>query len=345
MTDSLLAEAVEQFTARCCTPERVRAVEADPGGDAARVLWRDVVDSGFADILLAEESGGGGFGFEAAALVAFACGRRAMPLPLALTTAVRKAASRHGDVPQGPATIAPAILPAMTAPLILHAVPYGLVAETVLVSTSDGDWLLPAGNVARTAHGGYGTLTCDLEWSTLPEGMVELGRPHGTDQQWRATAAALVAAEMAGAMEQLLGMTIGYANMRSQFGQPIGKRQAIQQQISIMSEHAIAARMAAQIGLCGAEVDPLRAAVAKARAGEAALAVTAIAHAVHGAIGMTEAFDLQLYTRRLAEWRGQYGGESYWQEYLGRAFLHDSRPTLTFLGETVAGRTSARPQS
>ena len=44
-------------------------------------------------------------------------------------------------------------------------------------------------------------------------------------------------------------------------------------------------------------------AVAKARTSEAAVTVAAIAHAVHGAIGITEEFDLQLYTRRLHAWR------------------------------------------
>ena len=56
-------------------------------------------------------------------------------------------------------------------------------------------------------------------------------------------------------------------NVRVQFGQPISKFQAIQHQLSVMSEHAFAARMAAQLGLCatGQVPDRLRVAMAKAR--------------------------------------------------------------------------------
>jgi acyl-CoA dehydrogenase len=66
---------------------------------------------------------------------------------------------------------------------------------------------------------------------------------------------------------------------------------------------------------------PLRAAAAKARAGEAAERVVAIAHAVHGAIGVTAEYDLQLLTRRLQEWRIDFGAAPYWHAQLGRALL------------------------
>lgn len=88
---------------------------------------------------------------------------------------------------------------------------------------------------------------------------------------------------MAGAMERLLEMTIRYANDRSQFGKPIGKLQAIQQQTSVMAEQVFAARTAALVGLSGGgpRVDVIRAAVARAPAEEAAVASVAISHAVH----------------------------------------------------------------
>ena len=40
-------------------------------------------------------------------------------------------------------------------------------------------------------------------------------------------------------------------------------------------------------------------------------------HCVHGAIGFTEEFDLQFYTRRLHGWRQAGGSESYWHSVLG----------------------------
>ena len=80
-----------------------------------------------------------------------------------------------------------------------------------------------------------------------------------------------------------------------------------------MSEHVFAARMAAQLGCSGAGLaadrlpDRLRVATAKARCSEAALVVSELAHAIHGAIGFTAEYDLQLYTRRLHAWRQAAG--------------------------------------
>ena len=62
-------------------------------------------------------------------------------------------------------------------------------------------------------------------------------------------------------------------------------------------------------------------AAAKVRAGEAAGAGAAIAHAVHGAIGFTYEHSLHFATRRLWSWRAEFGSESRWAATLGRAVL------------------------
>jgi acyl-CoA dehydrogenase len=101
-----------------------------------------------------------------------------------------------------------------------------------------------------------------------------------------------------------------------------------------MVEQVFAARMAAEIGCTGDGIapHPLRAAVAKARASEAAEKVVAIAHAVHGAIGVTAEYDLQLHTRRLQEWRADFGSQAYWHAQLGAALLAAPQAsTLQFL--------------
>jgi alkylation response protein AidB-like acyl-CoA dehydrogenase len=65
----------------------------------------------------------------------------------------------------------------------------------------------------------------------------------------------------------------------------------------------------------------LLAATAKLRACEAARSVCAIAHAVFGAIGITEEHVLGLYTRRLHEWRAAPGTETQCARLLGQALL------------------------
>jgi hypothetical protein len=53
---------------------------------------------------------------------------------------------------------------------------------------------------------------------------------------------------------------------------------------------------------------------------------------VHGAIGVTAEHDLQLHTRRLQEWRADFGSQSYWHAQLGAALLAAPQPsTLQFL--------------
>ena len=140
--------------------------------------------------------------------------------------------------------------------------------------------------------------------------------------------AVVAAAAIAGAGDRVLAMTIDYANQRVQFGKPIAKQQAVQQQLAVMAEHVVMARIAGQIGCAHGLMPPLEiAAIAKQGASRAAVPIAAIAHAVHGAIGISEAHDLSLYTRRLHQWRSIHGSESYWAEQLGRARL--TSPILT----------------
>ena len=152
-----------------------------------------------------------------------------------------------------------------------------------------------------------------------PEGPTMLNTGH------RALAAVLAAAKIAGCAERLLEMSITHANDRVQFGKPIARQQAIQHQLAVMGEQLLMARMAGQIG-CAAGLAPSArsAATAKQVASAAAGKVAAIAHGVHGAMGITQGFDLQLYTRRIRTLRLHAGSESYWARVLGQARLDDS---------------------
>lgn len=124
-------------------------------------------------------------------------------------------------------------------------------------------------------------------------------------------------------------MTAAYANERHQFGKPIGRQQALQQQMAVMAEDMVACRLAAQLG-CADAFPPLAgaAAIAKSVTGAAAPRIAATAHAVHGAIGISEEYDLQLFTRRLHEWRLADGSEGWWNRLLGAARLDDVRGSV-----------------
>jgi alkylation response protein AidB-like acyl-CoA dehydrogenase len=329
--DSLLADSVDRFLARHVDLSAVRAVEAGAG---SALLWRALQESGFANGLVPEEKGGAGLTLTEVAPIILACGRYAVPLPLGQTLLVRAALAEGGQtIPEGAITIAGPTASTVDGVLLADDVPFGMTSDWAVLSTAQGDWLLPVAAAEKLPCGGEAGLTADLIWRSLPDKAIGL-----TGVDWIATGAAITSGLMAGAMEKLTEMTIAYANDRVQFGKPIGKQQAIQHQISVMAEHFLAGRTAALVGLSGSSWRPgrMRAALAKGRAGEAAVSVAAISHAVHGAIGVTAEYDLQIFTRRLHEARRHYGGASYWYGVLGRSFLDDPRSPLPFIRETLA---------
>jgi len=124
-------------------------------------------------------------------------------------------------------------------------------------------------------------------------------------------------------MGRVLDMALHHVNERQQFGRSLGKFQAIQQQLSMLAERTVAAQVAARIGLSapGLTLDRCRVGVAKSVAHEAAGLSAAVAHAVHGAIGISQEHDLQLYTRRLKRWQISFGSDGYWARHVGEARL------------------------
>jgi acyl-CoA dehydrogenase len=136
-------------------------------------------------------------------------------------------------------------------------------------------------------------------------------------------------AMLVGALESALEQAVRYAGERVQFGKPIGRNQAIQQNLALMAGDVAAARVAAMVGAADApdsvasdcSATRFSTAVAKVRAGEAATRGTSIAHQVHGAIGFTHEHALHFATRRLWAWREEFGTDTQWAAELGRAAI------------------------
>lgn len=131
----------------------------------------------------------------------------------------------------------------------------------------------------------------------------------------RLRGALLRSIQMAGALERVRDLTVAYAREREQFGQPLNRFQAVQQEI---------AELAGVVALAVAAVDEAvedpsgkRIAVAKVVAGGAAGRAAALAHQVHGAIGFTQEHRLHRFTTRLWRWRDEFGNEAAWAETLG----------------------------
>jgi acyl-CoA dehydrogenase len=128
----------------------------------------------------------------------------------------------------------------------------------------------------------------------------------------------LRSAQIAGALQGMLEMTITYANERIQFGKAIGSFQAIQHQIAVLSEHTAASVMGAEAAFAeSAEtLGRLPVTAAKVCASEAAGIGASVAH------GCTVPLDLPTNTR--CTWaRAGYGAGAASSEPLptGRANL------------------------
>lgn len=309
-------EPFERMLEDVVTPAAVRAIEQ--GGSIDR-MWSAFAESGFLDALVPEERGGAGLSLADAHPLWMALGRHAVPLPIGETMIAR---ALLADVTDGPVALA-------VAEGVPVVVPCGLVAAQLLVEAGGVLHLVEAQGEATGVPASLAG-RFDLDALTAPVGSApECGL--------RPLAAILRAALIAGAAERLTVMTAAYANERVQFGKPIGRQQALQQQMAVMAEEMVAARVASQLGCAGAFPPSLvAAATAKSVASRAAARVAATAHAVHGAIGISEEHDLQLFTRRLHEWRLADGSETYWNRLLGAARLGNAGLSVDFVRDRLS---------
>lgn len=164
-------------------------------------------------------------------------------------------------------------------------------------------------------------------------GEAMIARASGDDETGKRehAGALLYAALIAGAAGRLLDMAVGYANERVQFGRPIGKQQALQQNLAVMAQDVVAVRLAVELSASKGWPDGAQAAVAKTVAAEAAPRIANTAHAVLGAIGISAEHDLNLYTRALHRWRLAGGGETRWSRKLGAEVLASTQPSVDWV--------------
>lgn len=322
----MFADAIEDILRDRCTPAVVRAIEhgADP-----LPLWQDIAQAGFLDLLRPEDEGGAGLPLPQLYEVIVQFGRYAVPLPLGEAIAARGLVAAGVTLPEGLLTLAPALLRRADGSLLCPLVPFGVSAQHVLAADGDQLVLLPCNDVRRLPTGVHGSQTATLVWHDDSA----LERIAGDAAALVPLAAALYAAILAGGMMRVFEMTLQYCNERSQFGRTLGKFQSIQHQLAVMAELVAAAGIAAESAFQveGCLPHLLPAAMAKARASEAAPEVANTAHALHGAIGVTEEYDLQLFTRRLHEMRIAHASESYWYRIVGEQVLADDGTLAEFV--------------
>jgi len=136
-------------------------------------------------------------------------------------------------------------------------------------------------------------------------------------------------AEMAGGARKVLELSVEYARQREQFGQPIGRFQAIQHKCADMlvkTEGIKSAAYYAAWALTNAEPDAhTSACLAKAWCSDAYLAVAGEGIQIHGGLGFTWEQDLHLYFKRAQAMSFAFGDPRHNRELAARDLI-DSRP-------------------
>jgi alkylation response protein AidB-like acyl-CoA dehydrogenase len=330
----IVAETAARIFADLADPQTINQAK---DGSWREPLWRALAESGLTLAWVPEEHGGAGAGLADGFEILQVAGRFALPVPLGETLLAGWLLSRAGiAAPAGAMTVAPArpndrIALKADGSLSGRArgVPFARAARHIAVLATRGGIpmvALVAANGCRVTEGR--TLAGDPCDDVAFDGVrpIHLATaPAGVDQTALMLMGATVrSVETAGALETVLAQTVRYANERVAFERPIAKFQAVQHSLA-----RLAGEVAAAVAAAGSAADAvaqaqafdeavfLEAASAKIRCAEAAQESAAIAHQVHGAIGVTQEHILHRYTLRLLSWRDDFGNESHWAVALG----------------------------
>jgi alkylation response protein AidB-like acyl-CoA dehydrogenase len=135
-------------------------------------------------------------------------------------------------------------------------------------------------------------------------------------------AAVALSAEMCGAAQRVLDMTVDYAKLRVAFGKPIGSYQGVKHKCADMLvdiENAKSLTYYAAWAVDEGEAEaPLAVSMAKAAASDAGRKVCAAGIQLHGGIGMTWEHDLQLYLKRAKADEVAFGDATWHRERIAR---------------------------
>ena len=351
----LQRSAREFFPAECPMAEVRRLMELDGAYDAA--LWRKIAAQGWTGLLFPEEHGGMGLGIVELAVAAEEMGRALLPGPYFSTVCVAGALldamphwrHRVQRISSGEERAALALLED-TASWDLDAVRLQLgggrlTGRKLFVSdAASADLLLAAARcgedlaVVQIDPRGAGVSIrpmpamdrtrrlYSIDFERAPVEILAAGADAASALE-RACDVACVAlsAEMTGAMQRVLEITVEYARTRKQFGKPIGQFQAVQHQCAdmlLLTESARSAAFYAAWALENHAPDRGTAvSVAKSYASDACREVINRGIQVHGGMGFTWENDLHLYYRRAKASETAFGDAAFHRECIARAIV------------------------
>lgn len=223
-------------------------------------------------------------------------------------------------------------------------VPHAHSADIIIVAAKTGDNGISCYWLNRGSEGVHVERTPTLD-QTQPLGRIvfdhavipssqrlgELGQAMSIFAEVLDIARIAAAADLVGVAQHSLVMSVDYAKERVQFGRSIASFQAIKHKAADMMLKAESARSLLYYAACVAdewlaERSPIQAlteaaAMVKASAAEAAFFNAGSGIQIHGGVGITEEYDIQLYFKRARAGENYLGSPASQREVIARQLL------------------------
>lgn len=303
----MLLDSCDRWQRERCTIDARRAqAKSDPG--AVPATWRELVDLGLSALVAPEANGGLGRPLIDALLVAQVLGRGWLLEPL-IDSAIASATvlARCEASPERDATLGALAEGAIVLPLrdvraqgtrLAGWAPHASYADVMLASLDDRIYEIHARDCDRRAYRQLdGSAAAEVEFDA---GATVLAEGAAARDAWQAGAdAARIGriAEGVGLAKTVLDLTADYLRTRKQFGQPIGRFQALAHRmadLAVLYEQAQSLMLAA-----GMQMDARTLDAAQVLAHRALRTIAQQSIQLHGGIGMTAEYALSSYVKRM----------------------------------------------
>jgi alkylation response protein AidB-like acyl-CoA dehydrogenase len=271
--------------------------------------WKDLTDMGVLGLAVDEHLGGAGLGLTEEVLVFRELGRRLVPGPLLGTVLAAHVAGAEGPAALSEALVTGTCRAALglapgggslaledpEPPSIRLIDPHG--TEVICVCTPEWSGLLTTTSVEWTPYAGLDPSVA-LAATTSPLGNW-IAVEETSQAWWRG--ALLVAATQVGIAEATLALAVAHAQVREQFGVPIGAFQAVKHRAAEMASRAEAARVQCFFAAAACQDTtgaPREVSAARVLSSEAALQNAGDLIVTLGAMGFSEEHNAHLFARR-----------------------------------------------
>ena len=339
----MMRESFARFLDDTCTPERLR--EAEKTG-LDRETWTGLAELGAFMLRVPEDQDGLGLGTFDACVLMEEVGRKLPFGPIAETVLAARllamlgsddSADAFADVIGGEMVASLALQDAGSQPL--QFVAGGAHAEAVIARRGDEVVLFTVPEAARPAEPNLasdGLSEVDLAASNatvLASGAKATALFAATLEEWKI----LTSVALAGLGRQALKMAAEYACERKQFGQEIGKFQAISHPMADLLCQVDCGKMLAWKAIRAiADGDADAAEQAPAAlwwSAKAAVETTSQAIQTFGGYGLTTEYDVYLYAQRARSWPLVAGDPDQWLTEAGNRHYEDASVSLPDVGE------------